>query len=57
MPFKAKDATRFTKKATSKIAKRQFKEVANSMLERGASEASAIKAANAAVAKRKKRKQ
>jgi uncharacterized protein YdaT len=57
MPFKAKDATRFTKKATSKIAKRQFKDVANSMLERGASEVSAIKAANAAVAKRKKRKQ
>jgi hypothetical protein len=56
MPFKAKDATRFTKKATSKIAKRQFADVSNSMMARGASEASAIKAANAAVAKRKKGK-
>jgi hypothetical protein len=57
MPFKAKDATRFTKKATSKIAKRQFKDVANSMMARGESEGAAIRAANAAVAKRKKRKQ
>ena len=56
MPFKAKDATRFTKKATSKIAKRQFKDVANSMLARGESEGAAIRAANAAVAKRKKTK-
>jgi uncharacterized protein YdaT len=56
MPWKAKDATSHTKKAKSKVAKRQFAHVANSMLERGASESSAIKAANAAVAKRKKGK-
>jgi uncharacterized protein YdaT len=56
MPFKAKDATRFTKKATSKVAKRQFKDVANSMLARGESEGAAIRAANAAVAKRKRGK-
>lgn len=56
MPWGAKDATKFTKKAKTKVAKRQFAHVANSMLERGASEASAIKAANAAVAKRKKGK-
>jgi len=56
MPFKPKDALSHTKKAKSKTAKRQFAHVANSMLERGASEASAIKAANAAVEKRKKAK-
>lgn len=56
MPWKAKDATKFTKKAKSKVAKRQFAHVANSMLERGESEGSAIRAANAAVAKRKKGK-
>jgi uncharacterized protein YdaT len=56
MPWKPKDATKFTKKATSKIAKRQFSDVANSMLARGADEGAAIRAANAAVAKRKKGK-
>jgi uncharacterized protein YdaT len=56
MPWKPKDATKFTKKATSKIAKRQFSDVANSMLKRGESEGAAIRAANAAVAKRKKGK-
>lgn len=56
MPWGAKDATKFTKKAKSKTAKRQFAHVANSMLERGATEGSAIRAANAAVAKRRKGK-
>jgi len=56
MPFKAKDATSHTKKAKSKVAKRQFAHVANSMLARGESEGAAIRAANAAVAKRKKGK-
>jgi uncharacterized protein YdaT len=56
MPWKLKDATKFTKKATSKVAKRQFADVANSMLKRGESEGAAIRAANAAVAKRKKGK-
>ena len=56
MPWKPKDATNFTKKAKSKVAKRQFADVANSMLERGESEGAAIRAANAAVAKRKKGK-
>jgi hypothetical protein len=44
MPWKPKDATKFTKKATSKIAKRQFSDVANSMLKRGESEGAAIRA-------------
>lgn len=56
MPWNAKDATKFTKKAKSKVAKRQWKDVANSMLARGADDATAIKAANAVVAKRKKGK-
>jgi len=56
MPFKPKDALKHTKKAKSKTAKRQFAKVANSMLARGESEGSAIRAANAAVAKRKRGK-
>jgi len=56
MPWKPKDAAKFTKKAKSKVAKRQFADVANSMLERGESEGAAIRAANAAVAKRKEGK-
>jgi uncharacterized protein YdaT len=51
MPWTSEDASRFTKKAKSPIRKRQFSEVANSMLSRGASEGSAIRAANAAVKK------
>jgi hypothetical protein len=56
MPFKAKDAASHTKKAKSKVAKRQFAHVANSMMARGADDVTAIKAANAVVAKRKKGK-
>jgi hypothetical protein len=50
MPWAASEAPRFTKKARSAKKKRQWSHVSNSMLERGSSEASAIKAANAAVA-------
>jgi hypothetical protein len=56
MPWKANEAKSFTKKAKSPVAKRQWKDVANSMLERGADDGAAIRAANAAVAKRKKGK-
>jgi uncharacterized protein YdaT len=56
MPWQSKDATRFTKKATTGILKRQFADVANSMLKAGKSEASAIKGANAVVAKTKAKK-
>ena len=52
MPWDTKDATRFTKKAKSKVAKRQWKDVADSALERGESDASAIKQANAVVKRR-----
>ncbi len=50
MPFPPKSATKYTKKAKSPKKKRQFAHVANSMLKSGASEGSAIRAANAAVA-------
>jgi uncharacterized protein YdaT len=56
MPWGAKDATRFTKKARSKPAKRQFAAVANAMLAKTHDEGRAIRAANSAVAKRKKRR-
>lgn len=55
MPWSSDDATRHTKKAKDPKAKRQFAHVANSALKRGASEGSAIRQANAAVAKRKKK--
>jgi uncharacterized protein YdaT len=51
VPWGKGDARRHTKKAKSDVRKRQFAHVANSMLERGASEGSAIRAANAAVKK------
>ena len=51
MPYETKDAQRHTHKAKSSVRKRQFAHVANSMLERGASEGAAIRAANGAVKK------
>lgn len=54
MPWSPKDATRHTKKAKSGKAKRQWKDVANSALKRGASDASAIRQANAVVKRRGK---
>ena len=56
MPWSPKDATRHTKKAKSATAKRQWSEVANKALKGGASEGSAVRQANAAVAKRRKGK-
>lgn len=53
MPWTAKDAFRHTHKADNPTAKRQWSHVANSMLERGEDEATAIKAASSVVAKRK----
>lgn len=53
MPWSANDATRFTKKANTPAKKRQWSHVANSALSSGDSEGSAIRQANAAVAKHK----
>ena len=54
MPWKPSDAERHTKKAGSGVAKRQWSDVANSVLERGGSEGSAIRQANAVVRDRKR---
>jgi len=59
MPWTSKSAKRFTKKARTPKKKRQWKHVTDSALKRGASEGSAIRQANAAVAwtaKHRKRK-
>jgi len=53
MPWTPKDALRHTKKATSAKAQRQWSDVSNSALSRGASEGSAIRQANAVVGRRK----
>jgi hypothetical protein len=53
MPWKPKEAKGHTKKASSGILQRQWSDVANSMLKAGKSEASAIKGANAVVARHK----
>jgi uncharacterized protein YdaT len=53
MPWTSKSAKGHTKKATSGILQRQWADVSNSMLKAGKSEASAIKGANAVVAKHK----
>lgn len=52
MPWTSKDAHRHTHKANSPVAQRQWEHVANSALEHGASEKSAIMQANGVVAKR-----
>ncbi len=55
MPWTPSDAQRFTKKADSAIAKRQWRDVANAQIARGKSDKVAVMSANAAVAKRKDR--
>lgn len=52
MPWDKKDAKRHTKQADSPKKKRQWSKVANSALNRGASEGSAVRQANAVVKKR-----
>jgi hypothetical protein len=56
MPWSPKDASRFTRKAKGPKAKRQFAHVANVVLAKTGDEGRAIRSANAAVAKRKKRR-
>jgi hypothetical protein len=51
MPWTSKDAYRHTHKAKSPKAQRQWSDVSNSALKRGASEGSAIRQANAVVAR------
>lgn len=51
MPWKPRDAHRHTHKAKSSVRKRQFAEVANSVLKRTGDEGRAVAAGNAAVKK------
>lgn len=53
MPWGKSDAKRHTKAASTPKKERQWKDVANSALKRGASEGSAIRQANAVVKKSK----
>lgn len=52
MPWGPDQATRFTKKAKSKVAKKQWSHVADSELMRGLPEGQAIAAANSVIKKR-----
>jgi uncharacterized protein YdaT len=56
VPWTSKSAKSFTKKAKSPKAKRQWSKVANSVLKAGGSEGGAVRAANAAVKKHKRKK-
>ena len=56
MPWDSSDARRFTHKAKTAKQKRQWRHVANSALARGSSEGSAVRQANAVVAKFGKRR-
>jgi len=55
MPWKPRDAAKKTKKAASPKAKRQWSDVANSVLKKTGDEGRAIREANAAVSKRKRK--
>lgn len=52
MPWNPSDATRHTKKAKSPKAKRQWRDVANSVLKKTGDEGRAVREANGAVKKR-----
>lgn len=52
MPWKSSSAKRFTRKAKSAVAKRQWMHVANSMMRRGMTEARAVRAANSVIKRR-----
>lgn len=55
MPWKPGASKRFTKKANTAKKQRQWSHVADSALERGASEESAIRQASAVVARNKRK--
>ena len=56
MPWTTKDVAGKSKKAKSAVAKRQWRDVANSVLKRTGNEKLAIIEANGVVKRRKKRK-
>jgi hypothetical protein len=53
MPWTPEQASKHDKKATSPIEKRQWSDVANSILKRTGDDARAIRGANSVLAKRK----
>lgn len=53
MPWTPQDAQRHDKKAGSDVEKRQWSDVANSILQRTGDDARAIRGANSVIAKRK----
>lgn len=55
MPWTPKDAKSHTRKASTPKQQKQWSEVANSVLKRGGSEGSAVRQANAAVGRSKKK--
>jgi len=55
MPWSPKDAAKHSKKAKSKTARKQWSEVANSVLKSGAGDARAIRTANGVIKKRRKK--
>lgn len=55
MPWTPSDATKHTKKATSATSKRQWRDVANAVLKKTGDEGRAVREANAAVAKRRRK--
>ena len=55
MPWKSGDASRFTKKAKSPAAKKQFAKVANKILADTGDEGRAVRIASGAVKKRRKK--
>jgi hypothetical protein len=56
VPWTPRDAESHTKKATTAVARRQWSDVANAVLQKTGDEGAAIREANAAVAKRGKEK-
>ena len=52
MPWTPDQATKHTKKAKSPTAKRQWRDVANSVLERTGDDAQAVRTANGVIARR-----
>lgn len=53
MPWSPADAARHTKKAKSAVAKRQWRDVANSVLARTGDDGLAVREANGVIAKRR----
>ena len=56
MPWSEKDASKKTKKARSPKSRRQWRDVANSVLEKTGDEARAVRTANGVIARGQRKK-